>query len=319
LRPIGSIFNAQDYPDLLVGIEPPDDAAVWRIDETRSIVVTTDFFTPVVDEPYDYGAISAANSLSDIYAMGADPFLALNIAAFPPELPADFLSQIIRGAAEKAKEAGVIIAGGHTIQDKEPKFGLVVIGMIETHKILKKSGVKPNDILILTKPLGIGVTTTANKAEKAKKEDIEEAKFWMRKLNKLPSKIATQLNLKAATDITGFSLLGHAHEMAEASKVGMIFNSLDIPFIKGARYYGEKWFFAGGAADNRLFYEIYVEFSTDIDEVNRMLLFDPQTSGGLLLACPPNKYSEFEVAAKNQNMPYWKIGHAFHGTGIIVN
>jgi len=318
LRPLGSIFKAQDYPDLLVGIDPPDDAAVWRIDETRSIVVTTDFFTPVVDEPYDYGAISAANSLSDIYAMGADPFLALNIAAFPPELPADFLSQIIQGAAEKAKEAGVVIAGGHTIQDKEPKFGLVVIGMVETHKILTKSGVQPDDILILTKPLGMGVTTTANKAEKAKKEDIEEAKFWMSKLNKIPSKIATHLNLKAATDITGFSLLGHAREMANSSQVKIIFNAQDIPFIKGARYYGEKWFFAGGAADNRLYYEKFVEFSEDIDEVTKMLLFDPQTSGGLLLACPPEKFSEFEVAAKNQKIPYWKIGHAIQGTGIIV-
>ncbi len=318
MRPLGSIFNPQDYPDLLVGIDPPDDAAVWKIDETRSIVVTTDFFTPVVDEPYDYGAISAANSLSDIYAMGADPFLALNIAAFPPDLPSDFLSQIIQGAAEKAKEAGVVIAGGHTIQDKEPKFGLVVIGMVETNKILKKSGVQPDDILILTKPLGMGVTTTANKAEKAKKEDIEEAKFWMRKLNKIPSKIATQLSLKAATDITGFSLLGHAYEMADSSKVKIILNSKEIPFINGARYYGEKWFFAGGAADNRLYYEKFIEFSEEIDEVTRMLLFDPQTSGGLLLACPPEKYTEFEDTAKSQNMPYWKIGHAIHGTGIIV-
>ena len=318
MRPLGSIFNAQDYPDLLVGIDSPDDAAVWRIDETRSIVVTTDFFTPVVDEPYDYGAISAANSLSDIYAMGADPILAFNIAAFPPQLPAEFLSQIIQGAAEKAKEAGVVIAGGHTIQDKEPKFGLVVIGMIETVKILTKSGVQPDDILILTKPLGMGVTTTANKAEKAKKEDIEEAKYWMSKLNKTPSKIATQLNLKAATDITGFSLLGHAYEMADSSKVGMIFNSQAVPFIKGARYYGEKWFFAGGATDNRLFYEKFIKFSDKIDEVNRMLLFDPQTSGGLLLACSPEKISEFEDRAKSQNMPYWIIGHAIHGTGIIV-
>jgi selenide,water dikinase len=318
LRPLGSIFNAQDYPDLLVGIDSPDDAAVWRIDETRSIVVTTDFFTPVVDEPYDYGAISAANSLSDIYAMGADPILALNIAAFPPQLPAEFLSQIILGAAEKAKEAGVVIAGGHTIQDKEPKFGLVVIGIIETQKILTKSGVQPDDILILTKPLGMGVTTTANKAEKAKKEDIEEAKFWMRQLNKIPSKIATQLDLKAATDITGFSLLGHAHEMAETSKVGMVINSVDIPFISGARYYGEKWYFAGGAADNRLYYEKFIEFSEGIDEVTRMLLFDPQTSGGLLLACSPEKISEFEDSANSQNMPYWKIGQAIHGTGIVV-
>ncbi len=318
MQPLASTFNAHDYPDLIVGIDSPDDAAVWRIDETRSIVVTTDFFTPVVDEPYDYGAIAAANSFSDIYAMGADPFLALNIAAFPPQLPADFLGQIIAGAAGKAKEAGVVIAGGHTVQDEEPKFGLVVIGMVETQQLLTKSGVQPDDILLLTKPLGIGVTTTAIKAEKAKIEDIEEAKFWMRKLNNISSKISTQLKLKAATDVTGFSLLGHAHEMANSSKVGFVLDSQHIPFIKGARSYGEKWFFAGGAADNRLYYENFVEFSKNIDDVTRMLLFDPQTSGGLLIACPPEKLAEFELSANHQNMLYWKIGHAVQGNGIIV-
>lgn len=318
MRPLGNIFKAQDYPDLIVGINPPDDAAVWRIDDSRSIVVTTDFFTPVVDEPYDYGAIAAANSLSDIYAMGAIPFLALNIAAFPPQLPAEFLSEIIRGAAEKAKEAGVVIAGGHTIQDKEPKFGLVVIGMLETKNLLTKSAVQPDDLLILTKPLGIGVTTTANKAEKAKIEDIQEAKLWMHTLNKLPSQLAVQLELKAATDITGFSLLGHAYEMASTSKVELVFTAKKIPFLQGARQYGEKWFFAGGAADNQLFYKKFVNFSQDIDEVTEMLLFDPQTSGGLLIACPPSKIHEFESSAHQLNIPYWIIGQAFPGQGLRI-
>jgi selenide,water dikinase len=318
LRPLGNIFKAQDYPDLIVGINPPDDAAVWRIDDSRSIVVTTDFFTPVVDEPYDYGAIAAANSLSDIYAMGAIPFLALNIAAFPPQLPAEFLSEIIRGAAEKAKEAGVVIAGGHTIQDEEPKFGLVVIGMLETKNLLTKSAVQPDDLLILTKPLGIGVTTTANKAEKAKIEDIQEAKLWMHTLNKLPSQLAVQLELKAATDITGFSLLGHAYEMASTSKVELVFTAKKIPFLQGARQYGEKWFFAGGAADNQLFYKKFVNFSQDIDEVTEMLLFDPQTSGGLLIACPPSKIHEFESSAHQLNIPYWIIGQAFPGQGLRI-
>lgn len=318
MRPLGNIFKAQDYPDLIVGINPPDDAAVWRIDDSRSIVVTTDFFTPVVDEPYDYGAIAAANSLSDIYAMGAIPFLALNIAAFPPQLPAEFLSEIIRGAAEKAKEAGVVIAGGHTIQDEEPKFGLVVIGMLETKNLLTKSAVQPDDLLILTKPLGIGVTTTANKAEKAKIEDIQEAKLWMHTLNKLPSQLAVQLELKAATDITGFSLLGHAYEMASTSKVELVFTAKKIPFLRGARQYGEKWFFAGGAADNQLFYKKFVNFSQDIDEVTEMLLFDPQTSGGLLIACPPSKIHEFESSAHQLNIPYWIIGQAFPGQGLRI-
>lgn len=318
MRPLESIFSAQDYPNLLVGIEPPDDAAVWKIDDSRSIVITTDFFTPVVDEPYDYGAISAANSISDIYAMGAIPFLALNIAAFPPQLPAEFLSEIIKGAAEKAKEAGVVIAGGHTIQDKEPKFGLVVIGLLETDKLLRKSDVLPEDFLVLTKPLGIGVTTTANKAEKAKPEDIEEAKKWMVKLNKVASEIAIEIGLKAATDITGFSLLGHSYEMAKASNVNIILDSTKVPFISGARYYGEKRYFAGGAADNKLFYEKFIEFSEDIDEVTEMMLYDPQTSGGLLLAVPPDKLDEFESLSKQKNQPYWIIGKAVKGIGITV-
>jgi len=318
LRPLSNTFNAQDYPDLLVGIDPPDDAAVWKIDNSRSIVVTTDFFTPVVDEPYDYGAIAAANSLSDIYAMGAKPILALNIAAFPPQLPGEFLSEIIRGAAEKAKEAGVIIAGGHSVQDNEPKFGLVVIGMIETDQLLTKSHVNPGDQLILTKPLGIGVTTTAIKSEKAKIEDIEEAKYWMKTLNNVPAELATKLELKAATDITGFSLLGHAHEMAQGSNVRINFDSKTIPFINGARYYGENGFFAGGAADNRLFYKQFVQFSDEIDEVTEMLLFDPQTSGGLLIACPADKFAQFELLAKNEELPFWRIGHAEEGSGIVV-
>jgi len=318
LRPLETVYDAKDYPDLLVGIETPDDAAIWKIDDEKSIVITTDFFTPIVDDPYDYGSIAAANSISDIYAMGATPFLALNIAAFPPQLSADFLGEIIRGAAEKAKEAGVVIAGGHTIQDKEPKFGLVVIGMVETQKIMRKSKVLPGDVMILTKPLGMGVTSTANKADKAKPEHVEEAIRWMKTLNKTASEVGVKVGIKAATDITGFSLLGHAYEMANSSQVGIEMESSKIPFINGARFYGEKWYFAGGASDNKLFYEQFIDFSSEVDEVSEMLLFDPQTSGGLLMACPPSKLAKFENLAKELQLQYWIIGKAFSGSGIIV-
>ncbi len=318
LRPLASIFSAKEYPNLLVGFDPPDDAAVWKINENQSLVVTTDFFTPVVDNPYDYGAIAAANALSDIYAMGAKPFLALNIAAFPPQLPSEVLSEIIRGGATKAKEAGVIIAGGHTIQDSEPKFGLVVCGMVETNSLLKKSGVKAGDLLILTKPLGIGVTTTAIKREKAASEDIAEAVNWMKKLNNRSSEIAVTLGLTAATDITGFSLLGHAHEMAEASEVELIIESQKIPFLNHAMQYGKDGFFAGGASDNRMYYSKFVKFSKDVSEVMEMLLFDPQTSGGLLIACPPAKLDQFQLLAKNNNQPFWVVGKAASGNGIRV-
>ena len=155
------MFDPGDYPDLLVGLGEPDDAAVWRLDDGRALVVTTDFFTPVVDDPYDYGAIAAANALSDVYAMGGEPFLALNIAALPPDLPADLTGEILRGGADKAREAGVVIAGGHTVQDKEPKYGLIVIGFLEPERMITKHGARPGDILVLSKPLGFGTTTTA--------------------------------------------------------------------------------------------------------------------------------------------------------------
>jgi selenide,water dikinase len=174
LRPVRDVFYSRDFPDLLVGLDAPDDAAVWRLDDHRAIILTTDFFTPVVDDAYDYGSIAAANSLSDVYAMGGQPFLALNIAALPPDLPVEISAEIIRGGAEKTREAGVVIAGGHTIQDKEPKFGLVVVGFVDPARSLTKGGVKPGDRLILTKPLGFGVTTTALKQQVASPEDVAE-------------------------------------------------------------------------------------------------------------------------------------------------
>ena len=318
LRPLDKIFSVDEFPNLLVGIEPPDDAAVWKLDESRALIVTTDFFTPVVDEAFDYGSIAAANSLSDIYAMGGKPFLALNIAAFPPQLPYDLLSEIIRGGAEKAKEAGVVIAGGHTIQDQEPKYGLIVLGLASPDQLLLKSNVLPGDLLILTKPLGTGVTTTALKREKASPESIREAITWMKILNKNASEVAVKIGLKAATDITGFSLLGHAHEMAKASKVKLMIEAKSVPFLSKARLYGQKGYFAGGVSDNRMFFGSEVEFSKSIDEVTEMLLFDPQTSGGLLIACPPEKLNEFISEAENLKQQFWVIGHAEAGKGIQV-
>ena len=223
LRPLDAIFHAPDYPDLLVGIDPPDDAAIWRLDDERALVITTDFFTPVVDDAYDYGAIAAANALSDVYAMGGKPFLALNIAALPPDLPYELSAEIIRGAAETAKHAGVVIAGGHTVQDKEPKFGLVVIGFVHPEHILTKGGIQPGDRLYLTKPLGFGVTTTALKRQIASDEDVREVVGWMTRLNRDAGQLASELELRSGTDVTGFSLLGHAMEMADAIRSGAAF------------------------------------------------------------------------------------------------
>jgi selenide, water dikinase len=288
------------------------------LDETRDLVVTTDFFTPVVDDPYDYGSIAAANSLSDIYAMGGEPFLALNIAALPPDLPFEISREIIRGGAEKAREAGAVIAGGHTVQDKEPKFGLVVLGFVPHGRSFTKSGAKPGDRLFITKPLGFGVTTTALKREIADEKDVAQAVMWMKRLNKNASLLAREVNLTGATDVTGFSLLGHATEMAKASQVQIHIHMAGIPFLDGALKYAAMGSFPGGATDNCLFFGDNVQFAASIDEPHQMLLFDPQTSGGLLLSVPEESIPAFTKQAKKLQQPIWEIGFVTTGSGIIV-
>lgn len=318
LRPVKDTFHSADYPDLLVGLDSPDDAAVWRLDDQRALVLTTDFFTPVVDDPYDYGAIAAANSLSDIYAMGGQPFLALNIAALPPSLPTQILAEIMRGMAEKAREAGVVIAGGHTIQDQEPKVGLVVVGLVDPRRVLTKSGVQPGDRLVLTKPLGFGVTTTAHKREMVTPEDLAEAVGWMKRLNRTAGQLASEFSLRAATDITGYSLMGHATEMSQASGVRLRFVFDQLPILEGARRYARLGTFPGGAADNRLFYGPQAQLDPAISEPDEMLLFDPQTSGGLLLAVPAERLAAFMARAAQLDQPAWVVGEALPGQGVEV-
>ena len=286
--------------------------------DDRAIVVTTDFFTPIVDDPYDYGSIAAANSLSDIYAMGGNPFLALNVAALPDDLPMDVAQAILRGGAEKAREAGVVIAGGHTVKDDEPKYGLVVLGWVDPRRLLRKSGLVSGDSLFLTKPLGFGVTTTALKQQRADSDDIAEATAWMKKLNRGAAELALEFSLMSATDITGFGLLGHSLEMAEASEVAIRLNYRAIPFLNNARRYAEAGMFPGGAFDNNEFGRDRVEFDATIDDPARMLLFDPQTSGGLLLAVPASKRAEFSARANAVHQPLWEVGRVEAGAGIRV-
>jgi selenide,water dikinase len=302
----------------LVGLTEPDDAAVWRLSEDKAIVVTTDFFTPVVDTPYEYGAIAAANSLSDVYAMGGLPFLALNIAALPDNLPFEISSEIMRGGAEKAREAGVLIAGGHTVKDKEPKYGLVVIGFVDPRKMMSKGGLKAGDALVLTKPLGGGVTTTALKQEKAEEAHIQEVIEWMSRLNKTAAQLANEFELRGGTDITGFGLLGHGMEMAKASRVALHFDYEALPFLSGARGYAEKGIFPGGAFDNRKHFGESVYFDGNLEEPAQMLFFDPQTSGGLLLGVPQETLAAFQSRAAELGQPAWVIGEVSDGKGIKV-
>lgn len=281
-------------------------------------MVTTDFFTPVVDNPYDYGAIAAANALSDVYAMGGKPFLALNIAALPPELPSEIMGRILRGGAEKAREAGVVIAGGHTIQDKEPKYGLIVIGFLETDQMLTKSGAQPGDAVVLSKPLGFGTTTTALKQNRADPTDVSEVVGWMKRLNNTAAQLALENGVRCATDVTGFSLLGHAWEIAEASGVGLRFHSPKIPFTHGAQRYANAYIFPGGSYDNRIYFGEHVQFDAELSEPSQLLLFDAQTSGGLLMAVPQDSLDTFLKQAAEIGQPLWVIGEVIKNGHIEV-
>ena len=303
----------------MVGLDSADDAAVWKLDEKRGLVLTTDFFTPVVDDPYDYGAIAAANSLSDVYAMGGTPLLALNIAALPADLPLEMTRAILRGGAQKAKEAGVVVAGGHTVQDKEPKFGLVVVGMVEIENLLTKGGAKAGDHLLLSKPLGFGVTTTAHKSGLVSPEDLAEVTGWMKQLNLNAGQLAVDCGLKSATDITGFGLLGHASEIALASGVGLDFEYTRIPFIEACHKYAEQFTFPGGAINNELYFGDRVSFDPALDDVERMLLFDPQTSGGLLMCVPEERLADFRQKANERETPVWDIGVVSADPGLRVH
>lgn len=318
LQPLEGMFIKDDYPDLLVGLGEPDDAAVWRLDKDRVLMVTTDFFTPIVDDPYDYGAIAAANSLSDIYAMGGSPFLALNIAAFPPKLPPEILGEILRGGAEKAKEAGVVLAGGHTIQDEEPKYGLIALGFAHPDLIMTKTAAIPGDALVLTKPLGFGVTTTAIKNQKAKPEHIQEVVIWMKRLNRNAAELAQSFGVKGATDISGFSLLGHSWEMASSSKVGFNIHWEMIPFISAAKEYANVYGFPGGAFDNKAYFGKHVIFPKSLTEEEKLLLFDPQTSGGLLFSVGTDQLDNLMSLADKNDQPVWVIGEVVEGEEITI-
>ncbi len=281
-------------------------------------MVTTDFFTPVVDDAHDYGAIAAANSLSDVYAMGGKPFLALNILGLPQKLPSEIGAEIVRGGAEIVKQAGVVLAGGHTIQDEEPKYGLIVLGFVHPEQMITKRGARPGDILVLTKPLGFGVTTTALKQQKAAPEDVAEVVGWMKKLNRKAAELAVEFGVSGGTDITGFSLLGHGAEMAAASNVGLVFEYEKIPFVSGAIKYAQAWTFPGGASDNRSYFGDDIRFEGQWEEWAQMLLFDPQTSGGLLLSVAKDQFPTFLQKADQTGLKVWNVGKVVDGEGIVV-
>jgi selenide, water dikinase len=318
LRTLDNLFPIDQHPDLLVGLGAPDDAAVFRLNDEQALIQTVDFFTPIVDTPYEYGAIAAANALSDIYAMGGEVLFALNIAAFPPDLPANLLSEILRGGADVMRSVGAAIAGGHTIQDKEPKYGLAVTGMVHPDRILTKGGARPGDQLVLTKPLGTGTITTALKRGQATPEHLDAAIASMTRLNRVASQAAVAAGARAATDITGFGLIGHASEMAEAGGVRFRIRFDALPWLPGALGYAEAWVFAGGAHNNHAFYNHKVTYARPVADWQETLLHDPQTSGGLLVAAPSDRLDVFLSFCAERGQPAWVVGDVVEGEGIEV-
>jgi selenide,water dikinase len=310
-------FPAENFPNLLVGLTSPDDAAVYRLNDEVALIFTTDFFTPVVDDPYTYGAVAAANAMSDVYAMGGQVVLALGIAAFPPQLPPAVISEILRGAAEKVSEAGGVIAGGHTIDDDEPKFGLAVMGTVHPSQVGKKGGARPGDQLLLTKPLGVGIITTAGKGDVAEPAHLEAATSSMLELNRHAAELVQQVDFHAITDITGFALLGHGHEMAAPSQVRFRFYFDRLPFLAGAKNYADLNLFPAGACNNQRTYEDHVTFE-GLSEEMQLLLFTPETSGGLLIALPSADADQLEASCREADQAIWRVGEVLEGTGIEV-
>ncbi len=318
LRPLQDKFQPSAFPNLIVGLGEPDDAAVFRLSAEQAVIQTVDFFPPVVDDPYFFGAIAAANALSDIYAMGGEVLFALNLCAFPEDLPGEVICEILRGGADKVAEAGAAIAGGHSVRDKEPKYGLSVTGLIHPERILTKGGGREGDKLVLTKPLGVGVITTALKREQADEADVDRATQSMARLNRTASKIARGLGAVSATDITGFGLLGHALEMAKASQQQFAFFWEALPFLPGALDYGRRWIFPGGAEANQTMAEPQTQFAAGLADWQRMLLFDPETSGGLLVPLSAVNADRFVEQMRAAGEEAWVVGEVREGSGLAL-
>lgn len=293
LQPLRDLFKPEDHPNLLVGLSKADDAAVYQLNERQAIINTTDFFPPVVDDPYDFGAIAAANALSDVFAMGGRVLFAMNLVAFPDHLDKAILREILRGGADKVAEAGAAIVGGHSVNDKEPKYGLAVTGVIEPEKVKRKGGAQHGDQLILTKPLGVGVVTTALKRGLATSDDVAAAVASMKQLNRRAAEAAQTADAHAMTDITGFGLLGHGYEMASQGDVEFHFEFDKLPFLPGARAHAEQSVFPGGMGRNRTFFAPHVHFDANVSAEMQQLLWTPETSGGLLVAVSADTVATF--------------------------
>jgi selenide,water dikinase len=292
---------------LLIGLGAIDDAAVYKINDQQAVISTADFFPPVVDDPYTFGSIAAANALSDVYAMGGRVLMAINLVAWPEDLESSVLSEVLRGGMDIVEQAGSVIAGGHSISDREPKYGLAVTGLVHPDHILTKGGARPGDVLVLSKPLGTGLLTTAQKRDKVHKDDMAAAVRSMTTLNRRASELLVQAGSAAhsVTDITGFSLLGHAWEMASQSLTTMRFDYASLPLLPNVRVYAEAGCVPGGTGRNIRSLKGRVQLGSHLSELDQAILFDPQTSGGLFAAIDPALWPTLEA---QQEVTFWRIG-----------
>ncbi len=279
-------------PNLLLGLDHPDDAGVYKVSETLALVQTVDFFTPIVDDAYDWGAIAAANALSGVYAMGGQPLLGLNLVGWPRDLDPSLLARVLEGGADKASEAGALILGGHTIDDQEPKFGMAVTGTIHPDRVVRTSGARPGAVLVLTKPLSMGIVATALKRGAVSDELVRDAVAVMASLNAGAAEAMMEVGAAAATDVTGFGLLGHLYSMVRWEGVGAEVWFDRVPVLEGVHELAAQGFVPGGTDRNAAYFGQFVDFDPDVDPLQQKILFDPQTSGGLLIAVEEDKAPE---------------------------
>ena len=302
--------------DLLVGLDPADDAAVYRLDDDRALVFTVDFFPPLVDDARTFGAIAATNALNDVYAMGGQPLLALSIAAFPEELPTELLGDVLSGADERVRAAGAILAGGHTIRDSEPKYGLAVVGTVHPEGVWPKAGACAGDALFLTKPLGTGIVLQAARDGTASDDVVGAAVDAMQELNRAAADVLRPFVPNAVTDVTGFGLLGHTHELAERSGVRAVVDADALPALPGALELAEGGTRTGGDRRNREFASPHVE--SVAGETVEALAYDPQTAGGLLIALPAERGAVLEATFRSEGLFIARIGRIEVGAGVAL-
>ena len=317
LEELLSGFVPADAENLLVGLAPADDAAVYRLDDERALIFTLDFFPPIVDDPSDYGAIAATNALNDVFAMGGTPLLALSIAAFPEELPVEMLARIFAAADEQVRASGALLAGGHTIRDAEPKYGLAVIGTAHPNGIWTKASAQPGDSVFLTKPLGTGLLMSGHKSGLIGTQQLERAVRWMRTLNHDAADVLRRLRPNAVTDVTGFGLFGHAYETADRSDVRIVLESERFPAIDGALDVARSGVRTSGDPRNRDFAGRHLTVS-EVPETLVALGYDPQTAGGLLVTVPAEQGGALEAEFAARKLFVRRVGRVEDGSGVVV-